>query len=362
MLVVTPHNGARRQIVSQTVPDAGDAPDASGCEKPGPRPDLELQSSKAPYTYRRPNKPAVAAMHTALLVVLASPALGFVPPLRSPLQRPLRSDEVDDADCLDDCLAEDEYDEPVPRTVAPLLDGPVYSLATLDEAGDTNMNVVTYATPVGIRPERRWALSLFKSTVSRANFARRRRGVLQLLRPEHAPLVYALGGTSAADADKAAACYVAGFAWESSDWDERVLPRCAAYVSLEAVGEPVDCGDHEVYVCRVVDGVAGFDASHATTGDLRERGLITTEGRARAPGDVPAPPKPGRGGLKRLLGAVAAAAVVALLPLRASAAEFRTKPGALCAALAGAQSIVDADSSGRWVGGTPAPSRVEAPK
>ena len=301
-------------------------------------------------------------MHTALLVVLATPALGFVPPLRSPLQRPLRSDEVDDADCLDDCLAEDEYDEPVPRTVAPLLDGPVYSLATLDEAGDTNMNVVTYATPVGIRPERRWALSLFKSTVSRANFARRRRGVLQLLRPEHAPLVYALGGTSAADADKAAACYGAGFAWESSDWDERVLPRCAAYVSLEAVGEPVDCGDHEVYVCRVVDGVAGFDASHATTGDLRERGLITTEGRARALGDVPAPPKPGRGGLKRLLGAVAAAAVVALLPLRASAAEFRTKPGALCAALAGAQSIVDANSSGRWVGGTPAPSRVEAPK
>ena len=36
--------------------------------------------------------------------------------------------------------------------------------------------------------------------------------------------------------------------------------------------------------------------------------------------------------------------------------------GALCAALAGAQSIVDANSSGRWVGGTPAPSRVEAPK
>ena len=62
------------------------------------------------------------------------------------------------------------------------------------------------------------------------------------------------------------------------------------------------------------------------------------------------------------MGAVAAAAVVALLPLRASAAEFRTKPGALCAALAGAQSIVDANSSGRWVGGTPAPSRVEAPK
>ena len=101
------------------------------------------------------------------------------PPRGRRRRHPLRSDEVDDADCLDDCLAEDEYDEPVPRTVAPLLDGPVYSLATLDEAGDTNMNVVTYATPVGIRPERRWALSLFKSTVSRANFARRRRGVLQ---------------------------------------------------------------------------------------------------------------------------------------------------------------------------------------
>ena len=63
----------------------------------------------------------------------------------------------------------------------------------------------------------------------------------------------------------------------------------------------------------------------------------------------------GATGLKRLLGAVAAAAVVALLPLRASAAEFRTKPGALCAALAGAQSIVDANPSGRWVGGHSCP-------
>ena len=157
-----------------------------------------------------------------LALVLATPALGFVTATTTdPAAEPLRSDEVDDADCLDDCLAEDEYDEPVPRTVAPLLDGPSTARG-LDEAGDTNMNVVTYATPVGIRPERRWALSLFKSTVSRASFARRRRGVLQLLRPEHAPLVYALGGTCGGRG-RAAAC--ARVCVGSSDWDRRVLPR-----------------------------------------------------------------------------------------------------------------------------------------
>ena len=108
---------------------------------------------------------------------------------------------------------------------------------------------------------------------------------------------------------------------------------CRAAVALALV-QPVT-RQHSSLVARRSDAIP-----RATTGELRELGL-----------------------LKRLLGAVAAAAVVALLPLRASAAgDCRTKPGALCAALAGAQSIVDANSSGRWVGGTPAPSRVEAPK
>ena len=55
--------------------------------------------------------------------------------------------------------------------VAPLLDVPVYSLATLNGDGSTNMNILTYASPMGIRPERLWQISLYRGTRTHANFA-----------------------------------------------------------------------------------------------------------------------------------------------------------------------------------------------
>lgn len=41
---------------------------------------------------------------------------------------------------------------------------PVFSLATVDADGMTNMNIVTYASAVGIKPERLWVVSLYKVT------------------------------------------------------------------------------------------------------------------------------------------------------------------------------------------------------
>jgi len=175
---------------------------------------------------------------------------------------------------------------------APLLSSPVYSLATLNGDDSTNMNICTYATPVGIRPQRRWTLSLYRGTRSHANFAARRRGVLQLLREAHAPATHALGGVSAARVgavDKAAACQALGLEWETcGDWDERVLPGCAAYLRLVAVDGSVDCGDHEVFICRVAGGF-GDAGNHLTTGELRRLGLITAKGAAVEPAAAFAP-------------------------------------------------------------------------
>ncbi|CAN0201620.1 unnamed protein product, partial [Ectocarpus sp. 12 AP-2014] len=70
---------------------------------------------------------------------------------------------------------------------------PVFSLATVNEDGSTNMNIVTYASPAGIKPERLWMVSLFKVTLSYENFIREGWGVLQLLQRNHAPLVPILG-------------------------------------------------------------------------------------------------------------------------------------------------------------------------
>lgn len=45
---------------------------------------------------------------------------------------------------------------------SPQLSVPVFSLATVNEDGSTNMNIVTYASPVGIKPERLWMVSLYR--------------------------------------------------------------------------------------------------------------------------------------------------------------------------------------------------------
>ena len=68
----------------------------------------------------------------------------------------------------------------VPMEAAPVLTSPVFSLATAVD-GKTNMNMLTYATPVGIRPQRLWAISLFRKTATHAAWsAGGGRGVLQL--------------------------------------------------------------------------------------------------------------------------------------------------------------------------------------
>ena len=187
----------------------------------------------------------------------------------------------------------------VPMEAAPVLTSPVFSLATAVD-GKTNMNMLTYATPVGIRPQRLWAISLFRKTATHAAWsAGGGRGVLQQLAEQHAVLTHVLGATSGADADKEAACEACGFGWsESADGgDERLLPGCVAYLRLVQQGELIDAGEHDVAICAVegmyaaAAGSRGGGGVVVVTGDepepeplstalLRERGLISTVGRA----------------------------------------------------------------------------------
>ena len=163
----------------------------------------------------------------------------------------------------------------------PLLDVPVYSLSTLGDsswlstsstsisinnhAAKSTMNILTYASPVSSAPHRMWCISLYKGTLSHENFTRERRGVLQLLRPEHCSrcissegkgeageLIRLLGGSSGRDIDKRIACANLGYAWENlprvGEEDEAawppVLPSCLYYLKLELVGDLIDCGNH----------------------------------------------------------------------------------------------------------------------
>lgn len=179
----------------------------------------------------------------------------------------------------------------VPMDGPPLLNSPVFSLATLDNAGQTNMNILTYATPVGIRPHRLWAISLFRETQTHANWLSSGTGVLQQLSSRHAPLMWALGGTSSSEAhaDKAAACAALGLPWieeaETIGGCERLLPGCVSYFRLTQQGALIDAGSHDVAICRLENVLAsGVDPGPAlSTAELREAGLISVAGRAVEP-------------------------------------------------------------------------------
>lgn len=197
-------------------------------------------------------------------------------------------------------------------SIPPLLDVPTYSLSTLSTDNDgtstsststTNMNIVTYATPISIRPDRVWSIGLFKGTLSHQNFVKRRCGILQLLKDDQSSLVKVLGGRSGMeeDVDKQCECASLGFPWaELSAGEETelpspsssssslplILPGCAYYMHLTLLGEGlIDAGSHDMALCRVdfmvkeEDDDATTTSPYLSTGRLRKLGIITEQGR-----------------------------------------------------------------------------------
>ncbi|CAM9564302.1 unnamed protein product, partial [Phaeothamnion confervicola] len=131
-------------------------------------------------------------------------------------------------------------DAPVARVAdPPKISVPVWSLATTGSNGgsDTNMNIVTFATPVSLVSECLYAVSLYRHTLSHQQFCREGWGVLQLLAPAHAPLVPVFGCSSGRDSDKRGLSAAAGFPWERLGQIEapgpiELLPGCGAYLTL----------------------------------------------------------------------------------------------------------------------------------
>ena len=223
-------------------------------------------------------------------------------------------------------------------TVPPLLNVPTYSMATLnniDKNSDsddedkslttTNMNIVTYATPVstGKQPDqpRVWCVSLFKGTKSEENFRQTKTCILQVLTKRHSSVVPILGSTSGQQENgsrrKSIVCEENGLKWiqfkdatkiqnegdDTNDDDSdlssfllsniSVLPHCAYYIHLTAVGEFVDAGSHVIVPYCKVDGMyvptyeSDVDNGEQSQGDyellmtayLRDLGIITKLGR-----------------------------------------------------------------------------------
>lgn len=173
-----------------------------------------------------------------------------------------------------------------PTLAPPLLDVPIYSLATLNKDGSTNMNIMTYATPVSVQPSRVWSLGVYRETLTEENLLRKPTGVLQLLTNDHMSLVAILGGNSGRDLNKKEACAKAGFDWiNCNDFEGiKVLPDCASYLVFTIQGGVVDAGSHLIIpYCEVKSMYSSGDvvssSDHLRTGRLRELGIITEQGR-----------------------------------------------------------------------------------
>lgn len=150
----------------------------------------------------------------------------------------------------------------------PVLNGTVYSLATLNEDGSTNLNIITFATRCSIVPKELWAVSVYKGTRTHANLMRTGHGVLQVLGPDHGPLMTPLGKQTGNEVDKAGAAAAAGFplrragevlpAGPRSGEEPRQRPLeewpmlvegCAGLTELHYVSMQ-DAGDHDLCLCE----------------------------------------------------------------------------------------------------------------
>ena len=169
------------------------------------------------------------------------------------------------------------------RSLLPLkLDVPVFSLATINEDGTTNMNIVTYATQVGIKPKPVYAISLYKGTVSHENFIRTRKGALQLLSASAFNIVPLLGKQSGRDVDKmkllqelTSLCRIRlteqGSENEKDETDEICVIQDSPMILIaEYPGheyQPLDVGDHQVFLCDIVRSVS-VTVSNDDTGNI----------------------------------------------------------------------------------------------
>ncbi|WIA22781.1 hypothetical protein OEZ86_009734 [Tetradesmus obliquus] len=142
----------------------------------------------------------------------------------------------------------------IPDTELPpyaLLSTPVYSLSSANAAGKTTLNMITYASPIALRPQRKYALGLYVQSMSYQNVKETGRAVLQILQEPHAKLTQLLGKTSGRDVDKVAQLQQQGFA-VSEEYGLPVLADAVGVMELKVVSDFIPAGDHEVVVCDVV--------------------------------------------------------------------------------------------------------------
>jgi len=150
-----------------------------------------------------------------------------------------------------------------------LVDMPVYSLATYDEA--VNMNICTYVSAVSMKPKI-YMVAIDYQTKTFQNLENSDTAVLQVLHQDNIPLIRLLGKSSGRKVDKASKLKSKGFL---TSWQEHgVLTGACAYLLLRMIGRTNIGGDHELFYFNVEKSSTKRESGILMFQELVDKGVI----------------------------------------------------------------------------------------
>lgn len=154
------------------------------------------------------------------------------------------------------------------------IDLPVYSISSFDDHGCCNMNIITYASQVSMRPKQ-FICSIYYNTKTLDNINRNPVFVLQLLAAEQYTLVRTLGRKSGFTYNKAEYLAKRGLLEQWKTYS--ILGNALAVMEMHAT--PVEITnsnkpDHRLFLCDVADYKNLNAGSALTLNMLREKNML----------------------------------------------------------------------------------------
>ena len=148
---------------------------------------------------------------------------------------------------------------------------PIWSVSTVDTAGQGNMNIATYVSAVSLNPKL-MTIAVYKNTKTLENILATKQCLLQLLSFELAPVVRVCGKLSGNDIDKITRLKKR---YELVELDGYwYFTKAAGIMQLELIDQHQVAGDHDLCTFSVTSHKNLVDSEILTTDTLRELGII----------------------------------------------------------------------------------------
>jgi flavin reductase (DIM6/NTAB) family NADH-FMN oxidoreductase RutF len=170
------------------------------------------------------------------------------------------------------------------------VDQQVYSIVTLDEMGNVNMNIATYVVPISMQPKK-YVLAIYRNTktyknifynfIDKEKINKNKFLILQALSFEQINLVKVLGKKTGLKYDKKKYLEKINFLQnytyisEKENLDFKYLKNNAFTLLLE-IEKYIEVGDHDLVVCRNIEIIENnYSKKLLTNNDLQEAKIIS---------------------------------------------------------------------------------------